>query len=269
MKQHWRQFILLLYVVLASALADTPTPGPPPLTERVAQSSRHPTDPQNLSHVFSLIRDVFRVPLSQEAFPKQTPYADTSVREEVPPFRIDAGETFGSVMKRVVAVSDNVYRFEVIRGTPVLRPNPEIVKTPNLLDTVVDLEIEDSTIWDALCVLARAVNRKVLPEGGKALYVQLNGPQFVELPAPVLLQKSKVSLELEDVSAREALCAIFESAHQAFWYFYYNYPDEHDYVVLLPTDSSGAVIHGPRVRDVQKLDDWSDENIANLQSGKE
>lgn len=242
-----------------------------PSTERVAESSRHPTQPQTLSSVLSSIDNVFGVPLSTEAIPKGSPYEGMSEREELAPFQIDAGETYRSVMKRAVAASGNVYLFEVIRGMSVLRPNPEIVKTPNLLDTVIDLKLDNETIWDALCVLARTVNQMAIAGGGETLSIELNGPQFVELPAPVFLEESLVSIDLEKIAAREAMCAILESASSKamFNYYYFDYPDEYDFIIVIARDKAGKVIHGERVRDVKKLDYWSTDYIKKLQHSEE
>jgi hypothetical protein len=268
MKQKCTSFYLCCGITLLSGYQLAATQTPPPLTERTANSSRDPTQPQTLSDVFSSIRAVFDVALSLEGVPEESGYVDPS-GGEVPPFSIRAGETFGSVMRRVVAESDDIYKFEVIRGTPILRPNPDIVETTNLLDTVINLNIEDATIWDALCDLARSVNRENLATGGKALYIHLQGPEFIELPPPPFLEEGKVLVDLNDVSAREAMCAIMESAKQPFNYYYYVWPSGFSYVSVVATDGKGRVIHGERVREVKRLDYWSDENIEKLQSAGE
>lgn len=259
---------LSLRLILSSTLAFAAASSPPNLPERAATSTLDSTQPQTLSDVFSSIRTAFDKALSLEGVPEESGYADPSGKE-VPAFSIQAGESFGTVMKRVVAASNEVYVFEVIRGTPILRPNPEIVTTPNLLDTVVDLEFEKSTIWDALCHLARAVNRENMSRGGKPLYIHLQGPEFLELPPPVFLEKDKVSVNLKSVSAREAMCAIMEAAQQPFTYYFYVWPSDFSYVSVVAEDEAGKVMHGPRVRDPKKLDDWRDENIAKLQTPKE
>lgn len=262
-----RNFYLSCGTFLVSAAVLVVPPDPPALTERTPESARIPTQPETLSNVLGSIRAAFGVAVSLEGVREESGYADPSGRE-IPEFPIRADETLGGVMRRVVAASDGVYKFEVIRGTPILRPNPGIVKTPNLLDSVIDFEVEDSTIWDALCDLARTVNRKKLT-GGKALRIHLQGPEFLELPAPVFLEKKKVSVDLNDVSAREAMCAIMESAKQPFTYYFYVWPSDFDYVSVVATDEAGKVMHGPRVRDPKSLDYWSDANIAKLQSADE
>lgn len=235
------------------------------MSECVTHPAVDPTHPQTLSEVFTSIRTVFDVALSLEGIPEESGHADPSGRE-VSAFSIRAGESFASVMNRVVAASGDVYKFEVIRGTPVLRPNPEVVKTPSLLDTVVDLEIEGSTIWDALCDLARRVNAKNLAKASKSFYIHLQGPEFMELPPPVFLEENKVSVELHDVTAREAMCAVMESANQPFTYYFYVWPGDFSYVSVVAHDAGGEVLHGRRVRDPQHLESWSDENIHRLQS---
>jgi hypothetical protein len=223
-----------------------------------------------LADIQDTIRDVFGVPLSVEGVPKESEYA-VAVTQKVPPFPIEAGESLGDVLERFEDASEHIYRFDLIRRIPIIRANPEILKERNLLDSVIDLKLENHTIWDALCVLARTVNRKVVSDGGEALSIELNGPQFMELPAPVFLEDPAVSIDLVGVTAREALCAILESAasKNRFNYYYYDYPDEYDFVSVLASDMAGRVIHGEQVRDVKKLDHWSTDYIRKLQQSDE
>jgi hypothetical protein len=237
------------------------------LRERWAKRSLSP-GPRTLSQIRGLIRDIFGVAFSVEPFPKDSEHAGDSDRE-VAAFPIDAGETFSSVMARFEAASEYRYKFEMIRGTPVLRPKSNKVDETNLLDTIVDLKLEYRTVWEALCALAQAVNQKHVPEGGKRLYIYLADPSFARLPAPVLVDEPIVSVNLSYVSAREAMCAIFESSDAAFNYYYFDHELDDDYVLINAVDQSGKVIHGARVRDAKELDYWNIDNVAILQSGDE
>jgi hypothetical protein len=239
-----------------------------PLRERWAKRPLSPKGPRTLSQIRGFIRDIFGVAFSVEPFPKDSEYADISDRE-VAAFPIDAGETFSSVMARFEAASEYRYKFEMIRGTPVLRPKSNKVEETNLLDTIVDLKLEYHTVWEALCALAQAVNQKRVPDGGKRLHIYLADPSFARLPAPVLVDEPIVSVNLAYVSAREAMCAIFESADVKFNYFYFTYLGDHDYASVSTIDTSGKVIHGARVRDAKELDYWNIDNVARLQFSDE
>lgn len=239
-----------------------------PLRERWAKRSLSPEGPRTLSQIRGLIRDIFGVAFSVEPFPKDSEYAGDADRE-VAVFPIHAGETFSSVMARFEAASEHCYKFEMIRGTPVLRPKSNKVEEMNLLDTIVDLKLADHTIWEALCALARAVNQKRVPDVGKRLYIYPADPSFARLPARVLVDEPTVSVNLAYVSAREAMCAIFESADVKFNYFYFTYMGDYDYASVSTVDTSGKVIHGARVRDAKELDYWNIDNVAKLQSGDE
>jgi hypothetical protein len=245
-----------------------------PFEERVAQRSYNPQEPQTLWEISGFISSLFGVPFAMESLPEHCVGATTSLEpEHFPPFAIVGGETFRDAISRFEAVSQYRYKFEVIRGVPILRRNPDVVAEPNLLDTVVGLSVKDVTMWEALCALAREINGKNLAEGGagKALYIHLAGPGSMptKFPAPIFVEEPVVTLALEGegVSAREALCAILEAAGSTFNY-YYSCREENDDMTILAWDN-GKVVDGRRMvntaADFKCMEYWETANICKLQ----
>jgi hypothetical protein len=239
-----------------------------PFEERVAQWSHNPQEPQTLGEISGFISDVFGVPFAFESLPEDCVGATISV-ERFPPFAIAREETFRDAISRFEAVSQYRYKFEEIRGVPVLRRNPDVVAEPNLLDTVVSLSVKEVTMWEALCALAREINGKNMIEGGggKALYIWPSGPDCLEFPAPIFVKEPVVTLALEGVSAREALCAILESAGSTFNY-YYTCRQDCDYMKILAW-GNGEVVAGRRMvntaADKEYMEYWETANISKLQ----
>jgi len=265
-----RRILGLSSVVLLSMTSFGASDDAAPFEERVAQWSHNPQEPQTLGEMCGFIGSLFGVPFAVEALPEHCVGA-TASDERFPPFAIALGETFKDAISRFEAVSQYRYKFEEIRGVPMLRRNPDVVAEPNLLDTVVSLSVKEVTMWEALCALAREINGKNMIEGagGKALYIHLAGPSDLEFPAPMFVKEPVVTfaLEGEGVSAREALCAILESAGSTFSY-YYICRQEHDYVDILAWDN-GKVVHGRRIvntaADKEAMEYWETANISKLQ----
>ena len=267
-----RRILALSSVVLLSMTSFGAPDDAVPFEERVAQRSYNPQEPQTLWEISGFISSLFGVPFAMESLPEHCVGATTSLEpEHFPPFAIVGGETFRDAISRFEAVSQYRYKFEVIRGVPILRRNPDVVAEPNLLDTVVSLSVERVTMWEALCALAREINGKNMIEGGggKALYIHLSGPDSMptEFPAPIFLEEPVVTLALKGVSAREALCAILEAARSTFNY-YYTCLQEHDYMTILAWDN-GKVVAGRRMvntaADKEYMEYWETANISKLQ----
>jgi hypothetical protein len=222
--------------------------------------------PMTLLDMWLAVTDSFDIPIALEPLPEHCLDADTP-EELLPPIEIAADETFATAISRLESASGHRWKFEQIRGTPVLRPNVEVLGRGNALDTVIDLRVEDVSVWDSLCTLARAVNRQKHGDNRarKQLHIWPDATGVLRRPAPIFMKPSIVTLDLESVTARRALCAIFETAEQRFSYSYHCGPDR-DYMNIIAYDKSGSVVHGGRMLDKKEWQYWTDANILKLQS---
>lgn len=129
------------------------------------------------------VRDSFDTPISLEPLPEHCRESSTA-EELVPPIEIEVGDSFGDVVNRLEIASGHRWRFEEIRGTPVLRPNVEILGQGNALDTRIDLNVENASVWDSLCALAQAINRPNAADGEIGTHLRIHitrpGPGGVE-----------------------------------------------------------------------------------------
>lgn len=265
-----RRILVLSTVLLSSMTSFGASSDTDPFEARVAQRPFNPQEPQTLLEIFGFIERIFEVSFSVEALPEGCVGTAPSEPRRFPPFAIARGETFGEVIRRFVALSQYRYKVEEIRGVPILRRNDEVVGEPDLLDTVVSLNVKGVTMWEALCVLAREINGKNLAEEerGKAL-IDLFGPNSMppEPPDPIFLEKPIVTLDLAGVTAREALCAILESGKSTFDYSY-SCREAHDYIYI-----DRAIIGKARNRrrtlptkeELESMKCWDDVNISKLQ----
>ena len=91
----------------------------------------------------------------------------------------------------------------------------------NCLDTRIDLHVEKASTWEALCAVAKAVNEK--PVNGRRMGIY---PSFIvmrPLRTPEGLKDNLcITLDLKDVPARDAVCAIIAQAPLKMSYWYAN-----------------------------------------------
>lgn len=111
------------------------------------------------------------------------------------------------------ACSEGQLQWEVIRGAIHIRPPIPPTEKPNYLDDVrISLDLEGASVLEAIKAWATAVNRN-RPEG--TLGVSVSHPsKAIQTARPdratpeSLTRPGAVTVRLEDVTAREALCAI-------------------------------------------------------------
>ena len=123
--------------------------------ERTAHSSTRIETPSSLFEIKKAIEQCFDVILSIEPLPEQCAGAEDPGLS-IGPFTINR-EGFGEVIARLEEASQGRWIFEEIHGVPLLRPDNSLAGHGTLLDTVVTVDINASSMWEALCA-CRAVN---------------------------------------------------------------------------------------------------------------
>lgn len=201
-----------------------PSSGVSPGTE--ALSAR--TDPEAVkiavqrassASFFSLqiyLRRSFDVPVSYE-----WPYVDENgvalPWPDIDPW-LDGDEDLRSALEMLPTATKGKLSWSEIRGNICILPPVDANGTENTLDTVVSLQIQNGSTWDALKQLALEINRGVSLNRRTRFF-----PRFLvhsrEGP-PEFREGNKVSLDLKDVTAREALCAIIHESPFEMAYSY-------------------------------------------------
>jgi len=104
--------------------------------------------------------------------------------------------------EQVRAISNDTMRLEIIQGFPCIRPAGDELSD---LDTKVSLQLKGGSIWSAVKSILRQMNCEV------RYSESMRPPDFFSLRCPnsgdVPFQAA-LDLDLRDVTAREALCAV-------------------------------------------------------------
>lgn len=246
------------------------------LRERAAQAAGYLESPGSLHEMKEVIEQCFATRLSIEPLPEQCSGA-TESEVFFDPFWVLEGERFGDVIARLEGASQGRWIFDEIHGVPLLRPDKAVEGHGTLLDTVISVDIEASSMWEALCALSRAVNRanQVDVQKGRPLIIRFLGPTLMRYPPPMFVEEKSTLISLKQVSAREGLCAIFAQVGENIQYSYTCVAEgrapEYDYIDIGAFDGEGAVINGGRMgaEDYERLlksEDWmSDDGILAVQ----
>ncbi len=246
------------------------------LLERQAHIGAKLETPIDLHEIKSVVEDCFHVELAIEPLREQCAGADP-LAVPLEPFAIVEGEKFGEVIARLTTVSGGRWILQEIHGVPLLRPDSTVDGHGTLLDTIVSVEIDASSMWEALCALALAVNRAkdVQPDKGRPLIIRFLAPTLMRLPPPLFLEERAIHVALKEQSAREGLCAIFAQVGENIRYSYTcvaeGFAPSYDYIDISAYNAEarlvdGGRLSGERLKVLADTADWmSDERIMSVQ----
>lgn len=137
---------------------------------------------------------------------------------------VATGEALSDVLAHLVAQEPEHYVLDFCHGVPCLLTVGKAANRLNTLDTVIDLDLRDASLWKALQTVQFAVNRRV-PEMevplASVFYFRNFGLLKAHLPKD-FESPGAVNLRMTGVSAREALCALIATSPVKFQYTYEN-----------------------------------------------
>ncbi len=215
-------------------------------------------------------REVFQVPISFE-----WSYIDESRRDlKMPkiPFTISPGDSLADVLDRFCSATGKQFQWGRIRGIICVWPTGTNGTTESMLDVRVTVNVEGASAWEAILQLVREVNAKAIGAADRYMVARPTFTKEIYTPPLVFRNEHVISLSLQDVSAREAICAIMAASpiRMSFWYF----NSYHGNIVDDPRSSSqltlwfynenGSLAHGPRVTDVREYGVWRAEALATV-----
>lgn len=202
--------ILLTTTIARVTAADTPpfaAEQTVATTESIRDASR---DESRLSYRMwtTMIGRTFKVPINFEWAYVEADGASVSLPKAE--FRIEPGETLSQVLDRFCLVTDGQLQWGRIRGTICVWPSGKTGQIDSLLDTIISLKLNGVSTWDALLELSKTVSLSSGPE--RALVPEAHPMQDEYMPPAQLRDIKGITLELENVTAREALCAILAAS---------------------------------------------------------
>lgn len=248
-----------------------------PLRERTAAMGVNLEKPENLYEIKLAVERSFGVELAIEPLPEQCSGAEEA-KGLLDPFSINEGERFSEVIARLESASQGRWVFEEIHGVPLLRPNSAMEGHGTLLDTHISIDIDASSMWEALCVLALAINRAndAQSSGLRPLIIRFLGPAVMRLPPPIFLEEKTIRFSLRHAPAREGLCAIFSQVGVNIRYSYTCIAEgrspSYEYIDISAFDAAGNFFDGGRMgveeygRLLKTVDWMSDERILAVQA---
>jgi len=195
---------------------------------------------------FRAIQDAFpRLPMSFE----ENYTSQESIERGIPDatFVVEAGETLGEVFRRFLKVTEG--RFQVFKEDGILYVAPVEGEETNL-DRVIDLRVEDASVWEALKALEEAVNAN--PRPGRYLTVYPPGIEVLQLPPEPFHERAEITLNLEGVTAREALVRILAESSLRMAYNY-KFGLRYDLIRIWIYDQDGRQI-APGGREMSSVD---------------
>ncbi len=262
-----RRIVTKSVVVLLGALVCSARtfaePLPADMLQRVATEADIKTarfsDATHISGVVIRISEIYRVPISFEwSFVNDdrsaAEYPDIS-------FAVNAGDTLTITLERFCGASKGLLQWASIRGIICIWPAVQ-GQQENLLNTPVTLKLDNVSTWHAYLELAKAVNTKASDRFLKPSVAYSDG----RLPPPALREDKKISCNLENVTAREAACAIIAMSQMRLAFKYTNFyrpvteksrPSAD--IFLWPYTSEHKIARGPRMETGEDLAVWITE----------
>lgn len=207
-------YVLPALGILAISLAARAVPPGKAVQEvRALEASGDASAETSLSAAVSDAIRAFDAPVNCEIHPS---YGRSTARtvDELPfavKHSVKKNETLRHCLDELVELSRGLLEVQTILGNVCIVPrkqSPEEILTN--LDVRVSLHVEGASTWDALKALVTEINSAKATEYG--LFVTLRDLKEGKSPPKAFTEEKTISLLLEDVTARHALCAIMNAS---------------------------------------------------------
>ncbi len=178
------------------------------------------------------LTDAYGVPVSYE---HSYVAEDRSTLEGVSvDYALIEGETLREALDKLCANSGGRFVWKRIRGILCVIPSAQNEKVESALDTTVTIHVDNVSTWDAILALGMAVNEREAADRMLRFYPQ--GNEYLNHPVAFRNDKT-LSIHLDGVSARDALCAIMAASPFQMRYSYQNYFNPVRYPSSVPNAS--------------------------------
>ncbi len=201
--------VTTLLVVLFSLLCLSPAQAAP-LPANIEETQALNESAEEERHMVMAVAGLaleYKVAISYEGTMPNGPNPEQPI-----PFRIQRNETLGMALSMFKDGTDGMLEAKRIRNVlcVVYNTPPGLV---NPLDCKVSLKLENVTAWEAFKTLGKTIN--ALPQFAsrpKAQVCTSVSVRYDRAVPPILYEDKCITLNLTDVTAREAACAIVEAA---------------------------------------------------------
>lgn len=184
-----------------------------------------------VTSAISILSKVYRVPISFEYSLVNEDGSDFPLPRTN--YRPVSGETLSSALNRLCEVPGGTFGWKRVGGMLCVQPIENIQPVESTLDTKVSFSVENASTWEALMALATAMNQDVTDE--RVVRIRsYSSDEFLTLPVEFLDEK-KFHFSFQDVSARDALCAILAASDFEVSFRYTNNFRPEVYPTLRPT----------------------------------
>jgi len=177
---------------------------------------------------------------------------------ELVTFKIRKNESLASCIQRIENIATpEGYRHITIRGQHLFVSDGNEMKSP--MEIPISLTLEQATTWEALKAWIVAVN-EALQESHVELSIpnaQLDG---THKPPPDSFSDDPIqSINLESVTAREALCAIIENAPTSFSFSFSWSQSQKRYLIQISFPENWSWSEGDRQITEEEATWWREE----------
>lgn len=247
-----------LVSIVAIFILSTYADGVPPMSSSLdsspdqtwlkrAQSNERRTDgSKNVHEIGSYLPLVYKTAICFE-----WPYV-TGLRgvEEGQKYKYQVGQdqSLRSALDMLRETSAGVLVWDVVDGSICIRAPEGAADSENLLDQIVSLRLGGVSTWDALRELAVEINKQ--PMNGRQVSISPNVLSSGYGPPDAFHNDSSISLQLENVTGREALCAIIKVSPLEISYRYTNHGPRERYPNMKLRGAVNITFHedGQRMR---------------------
>ncbi len=173
-------------------------------------------------------------------------------------FVVDEGETLGEAFRRFVELTGGHYQLFEHHGILYVAP---VEGRETSLDRVIDLRVEDATAWGALKALEEAVNAD--PRRGRYLTVSYPGFNVFQLPPEPFHERAEITLNLEGVTAREALVRILAESSLRMVYNYITNPAYNDILIKIYDQDGSIMARQAMMREggMEEVREWKEKSF--------
>lgn len=211
-------------VLLAAAgspcgFAAAPDSGHPP---RVSVAEDQPQASLDSVRIASTLSRTFRVPVHHERVAVQA--TGRPVRTEGRVLSLRAGDALPTALERLAQLNPEHLSVRKFNNSVVITDTTPGITGENLLDRHVSVALDGASYWEAIRAIAAAATRE--RGGDRTLYVEppLLGAGYA--PPEVFLKPGAVTAAFDEITAREALCAVLERVPSVirYTYFHFDFP---------------------------------------------
>ena len=164
--------------------------------------------------------DAYDVPICRESHPfigRGTNGLDSTTVQ----FVIIKEQPLDRSLDKLVDLFNGLLEYRIIHNQIVILPakqtDDEIVSN---LDVRVSVDFEDVSVWEALKEIVKAINRQQMTPYPVLLYLEDVNKIEPLLPLPDITDIHEITLSMENITAREAICAVLATSPVKMAYQY-------------------------------------------------